>query len=441
MVKAFGTAGVRGVFNSTQTPEQVYRLAETVGAVFGKGAYGVGWDGRKVSALLAKTVASAISAVGSDSFAFGCVPTPVMAFGTRRRGCIAGFSVTASHNPPEFSGVKVFNGKGMELAQSDEERIERALAVQVMRSSGVFGTTVDDVGILDEYVESLVARYERVSAPLNIAIDCANGPGGLVAPRILGLLGHHVIPVNAQVSWRFPARQPEPTRENVADFMKMVPGLGVDFGFAQDGDADRLVMVDRNGNVLPDSMAAIISMRGLDTSSGTVVISENTSRAVEEEAEKLGFEVVRSRVGKSFALLDQLGGVFGTEPSKIIDPRWGLWEDGINAAAMISSVISRDRGLLDRLVSDSKWHYKQVNFNVGVDMAVLVQRAKEAFRRFRIAEERFLDGYKIVFNNGSWVMFRPSGTEPKTRLYCESKDPDQLAALIEEGRKCVELSL
>jgi len=113
LAKTFGTAGVRGVFNRTQTPEQVYRLAETIAFATGRGKYGIGWDCRKASALLAKTVASAVSAVGSDVHAFGLVPTPVVAFGTKSRACLAGFSVTASHNPAEFSGVKVFNGEGM----------------------------------------------------------------------------------------------------------------------------------------------------------------------------------------------------------------------------------------------------------------------------------------------------------------------------------------
>jgi len=139
MTKAFGTAGVRGVFNRTQTPEQVYRLAETIAFTFGRGNYGVGWDGRKTSALLARAVLSGVSAVGSNAFAFGVVPTPVVAYGTRSRSCFAGFSVTASHNPVEFSGVKVFNGKGMELSKTDEERVERALVVDVMKSSGNFG--------------------------------------------------------------------------------------------------------------------------------------------------------------------------------------------------------------------------------------------------------------------------------------------------------------
>ena len=440
MARAFGTAGVRGVFNRTQTPEHVYRLVETIAFASGKGRYGVGWDGRKVSSLLARTVLSAINAVGSDALLFGLVPTPVLAFGTKSRSCIAGFSVTASHNPPEFSGVKVFNRNGMELPKSDEERIERAMAVDVMKSSGKFGQTVPDWEVVDEYMQGVVAGHQRASQPLRIAVDCASGPGGMVTPEILKRLGHHVIPVNAQVSWRFPARPPEPTATNLSDFARMVPTLGVAFGFAHDGDADRLVMVDSMGNVVPDSILTILALRGLGLRRGVAVISENSSSAVAEEAERLGLSVKRSRVGKTFALLEAEGGVFAAEPSKVVDPKWGLWEDGINASAVVSALLASDRGLLGRTMQEVQWRYRQTNIRAMVRMDILRAKATESFRKFRVVEERNLDGLKLVLGDGSWVMFRPSGTEPITRIYCESKDLAQLEALTQLGIQCVEAS-
>jgi len=439
--RVFGTAGARGVFNRTQTPEQVYRLAETIAFASGKGDYAVGWDGRKTSALLARATMSAVNTVGSDVCVFGVVPTPVVAFGTRSRSCVAGFSVTASHNPAEFSGVKVFNRNGMELPKSDEDRIERAIAVDVMKPSGKFGRLNQDGGVISDYIGALTSRFSKAAAPLNIAIDCATGPGGLVTPQVLKSLGHRVFPVNAQVSWRFPARPPEPTAGNLADFGKVVPSLGVDFAFAHDGDADRLVMVDGTGNLVPDSVIAILALRAIHPTSGTVVVSENTSCAVEEEAIRLGLKVQRSRVGKTFAVLEAEEGVFACEPSKIVDPQWGLWEDGINAAALISDLLSREPGLLRSVMEGLQWHYSQVNFDVAVKMPALAEKARETFRKLRIADERSIDGYKLVLHDGSWVMFRASGTEPKTRLYCESKDPQLLEFFVQQGTQCVESSL
>lgn len=441
MVKAFGTAGVRGVFNQTQTPEQVYRLVETIAFASGRGRYGIGWDGRKASALLSRVALAAVSAVGSDAYAFGLVPTPVLAYGTRSRSCIVGFAVTASHNPAEFSGIKVFNRDGMELPKSDEERIERAMVVDVMKPSGWFGHVVSDEEVVDDYVGAVVARHERASQPLRIAVDCASGPGGLVTPEILKRLGHHVVPVNAQVSWRFPARPPEPTATNLSDFAKMVPTLGVDFAFAHDGDADRLVMVDSMGNVVPDAILTILALRGLGLRGGVAVLSENSSSAVAEEAERLGLSVKRSRVGKTFAVLQAEGGVFAAEPSKVVDAKWGLWEDGINASAIVSSLLASDRGLLARTMREVQWRYRQTNLKSTVRIDVLRTKARESLRKFKISEERTLDGLKLVLSDGSWVMFRASGTEPMTRVYCESKDAQQLDALTQMGIQCVEASI
>ncbi|MDA4128477.1 MAG: hypothetical protein OK422_03310 [Thaumarchaeota archaeon] len=438
MVKIFGTAGVRGVFNKTQTPSQVYKLAETIAFVFGRGKYGVGWDGRKSSALLARTILSAVCSNASDAVAFGLLPTPALAYGTRENRCKVGFSVTASHNPPEFSGVKVFGENGMELSESDEQRIERAFVVESHKSSGNFGQILWNEENLYEYRDAIVRRYQPAKTRLRIAVDCASGPGGLVTPYVLNALGHHLVPVNAQVSWRFPARLPEPTPDNLVDFLQIVPSLGVDLGFAHDGDADRLVMVDSMGRLVPDSLCSILALRGIRRSSGTVVLSENTSASVDEEARNLGFRVVRARVGKTFALLEKENGVFATEPSKITDPAWGLWEDGMNAAAMIADVVSRDRTALERLISDNRWYFKQVNLGVGVDVRLLEPRAREVFKRYRIEDERVVDGYKLVFASGSWIMFRSSGTESKSRIYCESKDPEELQAMIQEGIRCIE---
>jgi len=189
---------------------------------------------------------------------------------------------------------------------------------------------------------------------------------------------------------------------------------------------------------VPDSILAILALRGLGLASGTAVISENTSMAVAEEAEKLGLRVLRSRVGKTFAVMEAEGGVFAAEPSKVVDPKWGVWEDGINASALISDLLSREEGVLRELMQEIQWTYRQVNLHMAARMDDLVARAKDSFKKFRVVDERTLDGYKLVFNDESWIMFRRSGTEPLTRIYCESKDLQQLEALIQQGIQCVE---
>lgn len=438
-MRIFGTAGVRGIFNISQTLQQVYSLAETVSFVFGRGAYGIGWDGRKSSSVLACVVTSAIVATGSDAVIFGLVPTPVLAYGTRLNHCFAGFSVTASHNPREFSGVKAFNEEGMEMSEEEETRVERALVVNPWKACANFGASFSK-NVLDSYKEEFYSRFSPISSGLKIVVDCANGPGAYVVPEVLFKLGHKVIPINTQVSWRFPARSPEPTRENLEDTANLVVALGADLGFAHDGDADRLVMVNSAGQVLPDSFVSILAIRALGVKSRVVILSENTSSAVAEEVERLGGKVVRSKVGKTFAKLAAENAVFATEPSKIVDPTWGMWEDGMFASVLIADFLSRNRDEMDSLTAGAGWHYKQVNLHLSVDREGLWRKARESFAKFRISEERKLDGIKFVFKDDSWIMFRVSGTEPVTRIYCESKDESRLEQLLEEGIKCLESS-
>lgn len=433
----FGTAGVRGIFNSTQTPEEVYRLALTSAFTFGKGSYGVGWDGRKGSALLARVVTSGLSAAGSRALVFGLVPTPVTAYGTREEGCKVGFSVTASHNPPEYSGVKFFGHDGMEFSRDEELRVERAIVVDANMNSREFGEIVG-AEVLGRYLRNLIGRFERSRKALKIVVDCANGPGSLVTPRALEALGHKVIPLNAQISWRFPAHPPEPTVHNLSETAAIVASLGADFGFVHDGDADRLVLVSPSGAVVPDSVVSMIALRAVVQNSGVVVLSENSSSAVEEEATKMGCRVVRSRIGKTFTKIRDEGASFATEPSKVVDPRWGMWEDGMYAAVLIADAISKEPEFLDLVKSGPRWHYRQANVPVSANMSKIADSVEAEFGRFRISEARGLDGLKLVFRDGSWIMFRPSGTEPKTRIYCESLDEARLDELLASGRKVLE---
>lgn len=433
----FGTAGARGVFNVSQTLEQVCELAETAAFVFGKGMYGIGWDGRKSSLVLARAVAASVAQCGSSVKMFGLAPTPVIAFGTRESACELGFAVTASHNPPEFSGVKVFDGRGMELSREQETRIERGMAVEVNRASSQVGS-IEPSEFIAPYLKTLEARFSKAENPLHVVVDCATGGASLTTPQALKAAGHKVTPLNSHVSWRFSARGPEPTVETLAETAAFVGNLGADLGLAHDGDGDRLVLIGPAGKVMPDYMTSVLALEALGKSSGSVVISENSSFAVEEAAEQMGLRVIRAKIGKTFAEVEREKAVLATEPTKIVDPDWGMWEDGIYGAVLIADVLSRRPELRKILDGDLEWLYKQVNLPVSVDIGRIGASVDEYFGKYRIAERRTLDGLRVVFKDKSWVMFRSSGTEPKTRLYCEARDELRLGELVETGRTVVE---
>jgi len=420
-----------------QTPEQVYSIALASAFAFGKGRYGIGWDGRNSSALLSRVAAASISAAGSELVLFGLVPTPVTAFGTRQMKCKLGLSVTASHNPPEYSGVKFFGNQGMELARRDEARVERALTVGARMESGSCGK-IEYEQILESYIDSMVDRFEPVNEGLKLVVDCANGPGALVTPKVLSKLGHRVTVVNAQISSKFPARLPEPTPQNLSETASLVRALRADIGFAHDGDADRLVMINSAGRVVPDSLLSIIVMKSLARRAGPIILSENSSSSIEEEAFKLGLKVVRSRIGKTFTEIEGEGAFFATEPSKIVNPDWGMWEDGMYAAALVADALSRDRTLLGTTNLEPRWHYRQLNLPLSVDMVAIASKLEAEYARFGVSEVRRLDGLKLRLADGSWIMFRPSGTEAKVRIYCESVEMTKVDELIGIGKALLE---
>lgn len=434
---AFGTAGVRGVFNSSQTLEQVHDLAQSSAFVFGRGRYGVGWDGRKSSLVFGRVISAAVASCGSEAVQFGLAPTPVIAFATREHSCELGFAATASHNPPEFSGVKVFNRRGMELSREEERRIERGMVVESSKSSAEAGSMRAGEAVA-LYRRTVKSRFANAESPLRIVVDCAGGPAALVTPQILAALGHKVTAINTQISWRFSARHPEPTPATIQGTAAITGGLQADIGLAHDGDGDRLVLVDSGGRVLPDYMTSVIALESLGRSSGTVVISENSSFAVEEAAVRMGLRVVRAKVGKTFAEIEREKAVMATEPTKIVDPQWGMWEDGLYGAALIVDGIARRPELRKLINGELEWMYRQVNLPVSADMGKISEHVDEYFGRYRIAERRAVDGLRLVFRDKSWVMFRPSGTEPKTRIYCEAKDELRLGELVDTGKALVE---
>ena len=240
----FGTAGVRGIFNSSQTLEQVHDVTQAAAFVFGKGRYGVGWDGRKSSMVLARVVASSVAECGSEAVEFGMVPTPLVAFGAREFGCHLGFAVTASHNPPEFSGVKIFNMNGMELSKEEETRIERGMVIESNKSSAVAGQ-IRRGDVITLYMKAVASRFSKSENSLRLVVDCATGPAALVTPQVLGALGNKVTPLNAHVSWRFSARHPEPTPATLGETAAFVGGAGVDLGRSMIAEVD-CDMMSRN---------------------------------------------------------------------------------------------------------------------------------------------------------------------------------------------------
>lgn len=435
----FGTAGIRGVYGEEVSIKETIAVCYAVHLLLGEGRFGVGYDTRKASLILANIASAAMNWYGSDVEDYGMIPTPVLAFNIKNSNLHAGFSVTASHNPPEYVGVKVFGTDGIEFSLEAEKKIEQLIqkSESYSKELGTFGTSYENEEATASYIDTLVGRFGTGKKSFKILVDCANGTAGRITPKILEALGHHIVTVNAHPSGLFPGRLPEPMFETLGEVASLTRAIGADLAIAHDGDADRLVMIDELGNVVPDYALSTLVLKiiALKVKRGNVIISVNSSTAIEETALKLGCKVQRSRLGKTFEELYKKKGIFASEPSKMVDPRWGYWEDGIYTAVLITQYLAENDLSLSRAISETPVYYNlqrnlHTRSNLNYDRVRL--GLQTTFGK-RIDKFDDLDGVKAYLKDGAWLMIRSSGTENKVRVYVESPTESEAVFLLEDA--------
>jgi len=430
----FGTSGIRGVFNRELGLKDVGDVCFALDRASDPGVICVGYDTRMGSKVLAGALTSGLNYYGRDVVDLGVVPTPLVAFAVRELGLIKGVSVTASHNPPEYSGIKIFDSLGMEVPRGFEETIEGFCTAPKVKEGGRFGRVVQDRAIHSKYVEKLISRLPASRRRLKILVDCGNGAASSFTPKILGMLGHRVFTVNSHQSSQFPGRAPEPTAEALKEVSNLMSRLDFDIGVAHDGDGDRIVVFDERGRVIPDQTLTSLMLKIVARKRrGVVVLSVNTSNSVERVADEEGCRVVRARLGKTFIELKRVGGIFASEPSKVTDPEWGFWEDGIYIACLLVQYISRCNEKLSEVAGRMP-----LNFNYQRNIPLKNSTGEQVMKRVLdyykgCGEVEDLDGVKIRFKDGSWILFRVSGTEPKVRVYVDSESERRAVELLEEG--------
>jgi phosphomannomutase len=247
------------------------------------------------------------------------------------------------------------------------------------------------------------------------------------------------VTVNSHQSYSSLGRVLEPNADTLKETSNLVREIQADLGIAHDGDGDRVVIIDEKGRVAQDQVLSSLALKILleDRRGGTVVLSVNTSSSVEELAEEMGFKVVRSRLGKTFLEMKKVGGVLATEPSKVTDSTWGMWEDGIYVATRIVQHISNSDYNLSNLVNaiPSNFYYQKNIQLHGIDRAKLEKDIWNRYGKDRVEE---MDGWKITFDDRSSIMFRISGTEPKARVYVDSPSEKRAMELLKEGLKTFE---
>jgi phosphoglucosamine mutase len=443
MGNLFGTSGVRGVVGEQITPQLMMELGLALATNLGNsGTVVIGRDPRTSSDMIESCLVSGLLSGGCDVKRLGIVPTPVVSFAVRRLNAKSGVMITASHNPPEYNGVKFWDSSGMAYSPELEDEIEGIYFRRKMKRVGWDRIgRVETAEVLADYIDEATAGV-RLEQEYKVVVDCGNGAGSFVTPHLLRRLGCKVVTLNSHVDGIFPGRGPEPSIENLGDLCGVVKSIGADLGLAHDGDADRIAAVDELGRVAQaDKLLGLVAASQVARKGDLVVTTVDASSVVEDSVVGRGGRVLRTRVGdvSVAAAVKKHRAVFGGEPSGAwIFPKVQLAPDGPLAAVKILELLDSTgkklSGLLDALPEYPTVREKVACPNrrkAGV-MEKLEARLKEEFPD--AVRAQMIDGIRLELEDG-WVLIRPSGTEPYIRLTAEAKTPERVREMAGRALK------
>lgn len=441
----FGTFGIRGIANGDITPSLANDLGLALATYLGgEGKVGVGYDPRSSSVMLEQALISGIISGGCGVVRFGMVPTPVLSYGTRNLPCDAGIMITASHNPPEYNGVKFWDGKGAGFVREKEEEIERLVNEGGELVDWNEIGEVEEADVLSTYRRDIVERLPKFEEEIRVVIDCANGAGSVLYPHILKDLGCDVVSLNSHPDPRFPGRLPEPTEEHITDLTKAVTSFGADLGIAHDGDGDRTIIVDENGKVLSgDRVFAFAAKNYLsEVENPRIITTVATSMVLDDVAEEMGGEVVRTKVGEPELIReyrDNGGDLAGEENGGVIFPDWAFCRDGMMTAVQSIEYIIRS-GMTISEADEALTEYKQLKKNTECPDNLKQKVLDDLAGKFEEYNPDTTDGLRIVLDDG-WFILRPSGTEPVFRCFSEAKTQERAEELAERGMQALKESI
>ena len=431
--RMFGTNGVRGVVGDMITPVFVLKIGAALGSMR-KGTIAVGRDTRTSGEALVHALKAGLLMTGCDVVDMGILPTPALQYIIKIDDRFAGGAmITASHNPPEYNGVKVIEADGTEMADDEIIRLEDrffASEFDVVAWDGV-GTEIAAPARLAEYIDAVVRYFPAgIGEGMTVVIDPGSGPAALTTPAILERMGCRVHTINARLDGTFPGRMPEPTPEGLQPLSEMVIATGADFGVAHDGDADRAVFVDNRGRYIEENyeFGLIEDYICSRNRGGIVVTPVATSRLIQDIARKHGCTVDYTPVGSIYVarrmidLIEQGKNVsFGGEGNGgLIYPDHQFCRDGgMTAAMMVAVLASYNKRDLSDIIDELPVYHLVKGKHPAPDPAALVRAVEEAFSGETIEK---IDGIKII-RDDAWALVRASGTEPMIRIMVESKDP------------------
>jgi phosphomannomutase len=446
--KLFGTSGIRGSIAEKVTTDLALNLGRALGTFLdGKGTVGIGTDARTSREMLRNGLIAGILSTGVNVIDIGITPMPAVAYYSQIKDISASVIVTASHNPPTDNGFKFFTG-GREFIRTEEIFLENCISERQYLAAN--WDNCGEILYLDikkqylNYLKDFLLKRGQRSDGTKVLLDLANGAATDYTPRLLLEMGFSVTTMNSHQDGHFPGRPAEPSPENLVDAMRMAANSDFSVTMCHDGDGDRLAVIDEQGEFIDQNR--VIALFARDEverkGGGIVVVSIDTSSVIDEVVTAAGGQVTRMPLGSLQEFLASDKGkdvVFASEPWKPIFTEIGGWMDGIAGAARFAQLMDKRGGgsCIKLMESIPKYPILRdfVRCPDNIKQAFL-PKVKELLVPQMNGIDKILevDGIRIECTDGSYVLVRVSGTEPKARVYIGAKAQstvDRLAKLTE----------
>ena len=440
--KLFGTNGVRGLVNVELTPELAIKLGASIGTFFGKEKKVlIGYDARTSGPMFARAVISGLMSAGCNVYAVGMASTPAIQFAVKNHTMDGGVIISASHNPPEYNGIKVIWSDGIETSHEQESEIESIFFENkiIYAKWDKLGTPRELPGINDEYKEAIKKHIDPkkiADKHFHVVIDAANSVGGIALPPLLHELGCKVTTINANIDGTFPGRLPEPRPESLGDLSATVKAVGADIGIAFDGDADRSIFCDANGTIYwGDKTFAIVIKQYLIKNAGAKIVTPvSSSTLIKDTVEAFKGQLIWTKVGSvtvSQTMKAENANLGGEENGGIFYRPHQAVRDGAMTTALLLNIMAETNKSLAQLVAEEPQYFiEKGKIECSNDKKeALLKKIYEEVKNENIST---IDGVKVWFKDASAILIRPSGTEPVFRLYAEAKNQEKALKLVQD---------
>ncbi|HYW36337.1 MAG TPA: phosphoglucosamine mutase [Balneolaceae bacterium] len=438
MALMVSVSGIRGIFGTDLTPENLTRFSAGFGAWLDGGKVVVGRDTRVTGQICEDLVAATLQSCGCDVVKVGIVPTPTVAMAVLKHNAAGAVIISASHNPEQWNALKLLNGKSEFLdAEQGQQVIEHSEKKNFRYQSfnQIGGVTEDSTALADHINQILELPYinpkKIATANFSVAIDPVNGTGGIALPPLLEKLGVKIIhKLNTAPSGLF-AHNPEPLPGHLQDISTLVRQKECDLGIVTDPDADRLALVTNEGEPFGEEYTQVAAFDFiLSKNPGPCATNLSSSRAASDIAQKYGQTCFRSAVGEINVVkkMQEVDAVIGGEGNGgVINPDLHYGRDALVGTAIILQLLAeREISMADYRRTLPDYHMRKGRLQLDrLDGDAVLQRAKDIFSS---ENPDTTDGVKIDFDDG-WVHLRKSNTEPIIRVYSEGTTPKKAAQL------------